>query len=117
MPRSPKPRGPGVGSKQYPPASTPEAREEQLIAMAYDLAEQRMRDGTASAQEVVHFLKMGSPKERMEREIMGEQKKLVTAKTGAYETGKRLEALYEDAIKALKTYSGGGSQDETEDLP
>lgn len=105
----------GLGDREYPPVTTPEAREDQLIMMAYDLAEQRMRNGTASSQEVVHFLRLGSSKDRLEREIMGEQKKLVSAKTGSYETGKRLEALYDDAIKAMRTYSGAiddGSSDQ-----
>ena len=93
-------------TKTYPPATTPEAREDQLIAMAYDLAELRMRNGTASSQEVVHFLRMGSAKDRLEREIMNEQKKLVSAKTGSYESGKRLEALYDDLISVMKTYNG-----------
>lgn len=90
------------------PAMSPEARENQLIALAYDLAEQRMRDGTASAQEVTHFLKMGSTKERLEREIMAEQKKLVTAKTGAYDAQQHSDEIYMKAIKAFQSYSGGG---------
>ena len=101
----------GLGDKSYGTATTMEARENQLIAMAYDLAEKRIREGTASSMEVVHFLKMGSQKDRIEREIMNEQKRLVAAKTGAYDSAKRLEALYSDAIEAMKSYSGANDKD------
>lgn len=95
-----------------PPALTPEARENELIAMAYDLAEERMRNKTASAQEITHFLKMGSVNARLEREILAEQKKLVTAKTDSIASSKRADEMYEKAIKALKTYSGHGGEDD-----
>ena len=41
------------------PALTPEAREKQLVALAVDLVEKRLREGTASSQEVTHILKPG----------------------------------------------------------
>ena len=85
---------------------TPEARENQLIALAYDLVEQRLRDGTATSQETTHFLKMGSSKERLERQILEEEKKLKQAKTEALESSKRIEALYSEAIAAVKRYRG-----------
>lgn len=90
----------------FPAAGSQEQRESQLIALAYDLVEQRMRDGTASANEVCHFLRLGSSRDRLEREVKEEQKKLIGAKTGAYESSKRLEILYKDAIDAMKRYSG-----------
>ena len=93
-------------SRKRPPATTPEARENQLIAMAYDLVEQRMRDGTASSQEVTHFLKRGSTKERVEKEILERQKDLITAKTESIQSAKRIEELYSEAMKAFSTYSG-----------
>lgn len=93
-------------------ATTPEGRENQLIAMAYDLAEQRIRNGTASAQEITHFLKMGSQKERIEREMLEEQKKLIVAKTEGFESSKRVEELYNNAIDAMRRYSGHGDEDE-----
>lgn len=114
--RKPSPSSTPI-STEFPPASSQESREAQLISLAYDLAERRLREGTASSQEVVHFLKMGSQKDRLEREIMSEQKKLVTAKTGSYESGKRLEALYTDAIDAMRRYSGhAGESDGDSDV-
>lgn len=84
---------------------TPEARESQLIALAYDLVEKRLREGTATSQETTHFLKLGSTKERLEKQIMEEQKKLLEAKTDALQSAKRMESLYEDAINAVRSYS------------
>lgn len=89
-----------------PVATTPEGRENQLIAAAYDLAEERILSKTASAAEIVHFLKMGSTKERLEREILTEQRKLVTAKTESLESAKKIEEIYQNAIDAMKRYSG-----------
>lgn len=97
--------------RQLRPALTPEARENQLIALAMDLVEQRLIDGTASSQETTHFLKLGSTKERMEKEILKEQKKLITAKTEALESSKNNSKLYEDAIAAMRVYSGHGQEE------
>lgn len=89
-----------------PSAATPEGRENQVIALAYDLAEKQIRAGTASSQVITHFLKLGSTRDRLEREILSEQKKLVTAKTGAIESQARIEELYSEAIKAFSLYNG-----------
>lgn len=90
-------------------AITDEARENQMISLAIDLAEQQLRDGTASSQVITHYLKLGSTKDRMEREILAEQKKLMKAKTNALESAERVEKLYSDALKAMRTYTGGGN--------
>ena len=88
------------------PALTPEARENQMISLAVDLAEQQLRDGTASSQVITHYLKLGSTKERIEKEILERQKDLITAKTEALKSQKRVEELYADALKAMRSYSG-----------
>ncbi len=87
------------------PARTPEERERQLTALAYDLAERRMRDGTASSAEVTHFLRIASEKDRLERDILREQRKLVKAKTDAIESAKEQERLYQEVMEAMKSYS------------
>lgn len=96
-------------TRKSPPARTPEGRENQLIALAYDLVERRLREGTATSQETTHFLKMGSAKERKELEILEKQKKLLEAKTDALESNKRIEELYENALNAIRQYSGQSS--------
>lgn len=98
--------------KKMRPALTPEAREKQLIALAYDLVEERLRNGTATSQETTHFLRLGSTKERIEKEILEKQKELISAKTDALQSAKRVEELYADAIKAMRRYSGHGDEDE-----
>lgn len=96
-----------------PPATTPEGREQQLIGLAMEATEKRIRNGTATAQELVHFLKAGSPTAKLERQILEKQKELITAKTEAIESQKRVEELYANALAAMRSYSGA-SQEEKE---
>lgn len=110
----PKGRPKSIGSNipPSPEATSAEGRENQVISAAYDLAEQRILAGTASAQEIVYFLKRGSKKERLEQEILEEQKKLVVAKTETLESDKKSEEFYTRVIDAMKLYSGNGGSDE-----
>lgn len=94
------------------PALTPEARENQLIYLATELAEQQLKDGTASSQVITHYLKLGTMKERIEREILEKQKELISAKTEALQSAKRIEELYTNAIAAMRKYSGNGVEDD-----
>lgn len=101
--------------KKMRPATTPEARENQLISLAVDLAEKQLLDGTASSQVITHYLKLGSTKERIEREILEKQKDLISAKTEQIQSAKRIEELYNEAISAMKTYSGQAPSNDEED--
>lgn len=96
------------------PAITPEVRESQMISLAIDLAEQQLRDGTASSQVITHYLKLGSTKERIEKEILEKQKDLIAAKTDAMKSAKRVEELYAQALNAMRRYSGQ-EEDESDD--
>lgn len=96
-------------------ATTPEAREDQLIALAVDLAEQKLRDGTASNSMIIHYLKLGSTKERLEKEILSEQVELVKAKTESLKSAKQIEELYKNALDAMRSYSGQSSKEEVDD--
>ncbi len=82
--------------------------------MAYNACEERILNGTASSQEIVHFLKLGSTKDRIEKEILERQKELITAKTEALKSAKHIEELYENAIKAMRLY--GGEDEPHEDI-
>ncbi len=86
--------------------SSPEAIENEMIALAYKEVEYRIRNHQASSQELVHFLKMGSEKERLEREKLEAENNLQRAKTEAIEASKHSEELYNNAINAMKLYSG-----------
>ena len=94
------------------PALTPEARENQMISLAVDLAERQLQEGTASSQVITHYLKLGSTRERLEREKLEEENKLLKARTEQIQSMKRVEELYEEAIKAMRNYGGQGEQDE-----
>jgi hypothetical protein len=101
--------------KRRPPATTPEARENQLIALAMDLAEKQLIEGTASSQVISHYLKIGSTRERIEKEMLLEQRALVSAKTEAIQSAKRVEELYKNALNAMRSYSGRGGTEEDDD--
>lgn len=88
------------------PAINPEARENQLIYLATKLAEKQLLEGTASSQVITHYLKLGSSKEKLEKEILEKQKDLITAKTDAIQSAKNVEALYKEAVEAMRSYSG-----------
>lgn len=98
--------------KRSRPALTPEARENQLVSLAVDLAEKQLRDGTASSQVITHYLKLGSTKERLEKEILERQKELIDAKTKSYQSSEEIKVLYKDALNAMRRYSGHGGYEE-----
>lgn len=110
-----KPVNPSNSSKPLRPGLTPEARENQLIALAVDLVEQRLRDGTASSQETTHFLKLGSIKAQKELEMMDKRMELVSAKTESIKAEKARDEMFKEAIEAMKKYSGNGDKDESAD--
>ena len=99
-------------SRKMRPALSPEARENQLVSLAVDLAEQQLRDGTASSQVITHYLKLGSTKERIEKEILEKQKELIEAKTQSLQSAQRIEELYKNALDAMRNYSGQGDPDD-----
>ena len=89
-----------------PPATTPEGRENQLISKAVDLAEKQLEEGTASAQVISHYLKLGSSRERLEQERLGMEVSLLGAKREAMASAARVEELYGAAINAMRAYAG-----------
>lgn len=97
------------------PAVDPEVREKQLVSRAMDLAEQRLMDGTASSQEIVYWLKLGSGKHQAEMEKLQEENKLLRAKTEHLEASRVSSEMFEDAIKAMRNYQGQGEPDEYDD--
>lgn len=93
------------------PALTPEARENQMINYAVDLAEKQLREGTASSQVITHYLKLATSKEKLEREKLQLEKELLVAKTEAIQSSKRIEELYSNAINAMQIYSGNSNEE------
>jgi hypothetical protein len=107
------------GSKPEPnkrrPATTPEARENQLVSMAVDLAEQQLLDGTASAQVISHFLKLGSSRERLEQQRIQHENELLKIKTEAIASQARTEELYMNALNAMRSYAGTSPAEESDE--
>ena len=100
--------------RRRPPAKTLEEREEQLMAAAVNLAEEQILNKTASAQVLVHFLKLATTRERLEKEKLVKENELLKAKTQAIESAEDIKELYTNAINAMKRYNGD-TEDEEED--
>lgn len=101
--------------RKYRPATTSEGRENQLISLAADLVEKQLRDGSAAAQVITHFLKLGSTREKLEQERLKRENLLLSAKVDQIASAKRIEALYESALNAMRQYTGGSSVESFDD--
>lgn len=99
-------------SKKIRPALSAEARENQLIDLAYGAAEKQLMDGTASSQVITHFLKLATEKSKLELEKLRNENELTRAKTESIQSDKKVEQMYEEAIRAMRTYAG---QEEPDD--
>lgn len=88
------------------PATTSEGRESQLVSLAEDLAEKQLIDGTASAQVISHFLKLGSSREKLEQARIRHENELLAVKIQAVADAKQTEELYKNAIAAMRSYAG-----------
>lgn len=98
---------------QRPPATTPEGRERQLVALAYDLAEDQIRDGSATAQVITHFLKLGTIQAKLELQKLQGENRLLDAKVESLASSAKTQELYEKALAAFTSYKGRGAADES----
>ena len=96
------------------PATSPKDREDEMINLAIGLAEQQLRDGTASTAVIVHYLKLGSTRGMLENDMLEEKRKLLKAQTDSVESSKRVEELYKKALSAMQIYGGKANDDESE---
>jgi len=99
-------------SSRSRPATTVEGRENQLIALAVDLAEKQLRDGTATSQVMTHFLKLGSVREQLEQQRLQAEVQLQLAKIEQMSSTQRLEELYQGALDAMRIYTGRSDEDD-----
>lgn len=97
------------------PATTPEGRENQMVASAFDLAEKQIANGTASSQVITHFLKLGSSREKLEQMKLAKENELASAKIEGMESAKRVEEMYGKALNAMRAYSGQDTQEDYDD--
>lgn len=93
-------------------AKSPESREQQMIALAENLAEQQLRDGTASSQVIVHYLKLGTTRAMLEKEKLRKETALIQAKESSMKSIDEARKIAEDAIRAMRGYQGLGEPDE-----
>ena len=89
-----------------PPATTPEARENQLVALAFDLAEKQLTEGTASAMVISHYLKLGTEREKLERSRLEQENRLLQAKVEQLGSMQNIERMYSEALNAMRSYQG-----------
>lgn len=115
MPRRKK--DPDLPKRRRAPARSLEAREKQLISLAVDLAEKQLSEGTASSQVITHYLKQSSTTERLAKEKLVEENKLLRAKTESLKSAKKVEELYQDALNAMRSYSGQRDEGDIDDEP
>lgn len=96
----------GKVSKKLPPARNPEIRENQLINLALDLVEKQLQEGTATSQVITHFLKLATMKEQLENEKLKSDLKVAEAKIKHIENQDNIQKMYEQAMNAMRIYSG-----------
>ena len=105
--------------RRDPPALTPEARQEQLIAKAERLAERKLEDGTASPQIIVHYLRLATEREKKNQELIDAEIALKKAKVQAIENAAEFKELFNEGMAMFKKYSGledDEEDDEDEDI-
>lgn len=104
----------GASKPRSRKAMTPEARENQLIALAYDVAEQQLVDGTISSQVLTQLLKAGSVRGRAELLKLERENELLRAKTESIQSAQRTDELYANALRAMQNYSGMETVDDSD---
>lgn len=95
--------------KAAPPARSIEAREDQLISLAIDMAEEQLTNRTASPLVLSHYLKLATVRAQLEKEKLENENKLLQAKTDSLQSQKKMEEMYRDALNAMREYSGNSS--------
>lgn len=112
MPRKKKEK---IETSTLPPTESQEARENQLISLAMDEAEKQIREGTASAQVITHFLKLGTEKAALENEKLKSENEMLKAKVETLRSQQRSEELYQQALDAMRSYAGFETIEEEDD--
>ena len=93
------------------PPLTPEAQENRMIALAMDLAEKQLLEGTASSQVICHYLKLATVKDQLECERIRNETELSKAKAENLRASQRTEEMVQKAFEAFKSYKGNSDED------
>lgn len=97
------------------PATTPEGREQQMVSLAFDLAQAQLEDGTASAQVITHFLKFGSSQNALEKEKLRKENLLMQARVDQISAASQNSELYMEAINMMKVYTGEDPEEQSDE--
>lgn len=94
------------------PADTPHDRELQMANYADELAEKQLREGTASAQVITHYLKATTERERLEREKIRLEALRLEAQIVQIESQATSGELMSRVMEALQRYTGNDEDDD-----
>jgi len=97
--------------KKRAPATSPEQRNNQLISMSFDAAEEMISSGKATSQLLVHFLKQGTARDELEKSKLELESQLLRARTDSIAASEDLRQLHMDAIAAMTEYKTGTVDD------
>lgn len=75
-----------------------------MIALAVEQAERMLREGNAPTQVVLHYLKLGASREKMEQELLKKQLELADAKIESLQAAKDRNEMYKAAMEAFMSY-------------
>ncbi len=101
--------------RRQQPATSLELREKQLISNAVDLAEKKIKDGSASSMLILHYLKLGTTMAELEKEKLRHENALLQARTAAIASSEKTEELYRQALSAMRKYSGSVEEESLDD--
>lgn len=96
-------------------AIDPANREAQLVNLAVNLAEKQLYQGNATAPVIVHFLKLATEREKLERVKLEGENELLRAKVAQLASAERTEELYREAISAMRSYQGRREPEEPDE--
>lgn len=85
-----------------------------MVNLAYSAVQKRIEDGTASAMELVHFLKIGTTEHELQMRLLEAENELRAAKKAELESRQNVEELYKNALAAMRSYRGAPEDDDEE---
>lgn len=103
-----------MAKRKQTPARSPEARENQLINLAVDEAERRLRNGTASSQIITTLLKLATTRAQLELEKLRSDISLQKAKEQEIEDKASNKDLFAQALEAFRSYRGDVDEEDDE---
>lgn len=101
--------------KKQEPAKTVEGRENQLINLAVNLAEEKLKNGTASSQIICTLLNLATTKARLELEKIRSDVQVAEARVKQIQDQETSKDLYAQALQAFRSYQGASMEEDYED--